>query len=562
MSDPLAGLSPGQLQALNQHIQVTAADAKTTPQTPDTADSAAQAAYATHQATPQTLNVAGLDTHIPLPHWLDNTLNGMGGRALQLGENIYKSFGGTPDPLKMAVAQQSQTGVPGKVGSFLTDTLLTAPIGGAVTGGLARGAGLAARLAANPIGKAAIEGAVQGGLTADPGHRLEGMGAGAALAPLLPVAGGIAGKVARGLKRTPEAQELLNKGVDLTPGLLNPEGQRNASEEAAQSLPLVGSMFARARGNALKGFQQQAVSEAAAPGATIAKGDVHEMLNDAYKSFQPLYDQAKGFPVSPTIMRTQGPDIPLAKAFKSAVADKSALASAEDRKVVSNFLSNELSRANGKSDSLLEMRSNVRDKIRQANLDGKSAQADLLKNGAQAITLALQSQLPKDAQAALQTADSKYGTYKLIEDAVARSKDRSAGLTATNLQDAVAAATPKSVYARGGGGPLRDLARAGKAVFDVRSPPTGARMETMLPGMAAAHAHPLLSLPPALARLAMTATPTGRAIAAGMTSPQQWAQGVLGAIPAPAAEALSRYSRAAALSPVLAQQRAALIAPQ
>ena len=524
---------------------------------PDTPASAAKSAYEAHQNVTPRLDVAGIQTDIPLPHWLDNTLNGMGGRAMQLGENIYKSLGGTPDPITMAVANQSQTGVPGKVGSFLTDTLLTAPIGGALTSGLAKGAGLAARLATNPIGRAAIEGATQGALTADPGHRLEGAGAGALLAPALPLAGGIAGKLARGLKRTPEAQTLLDKGVDLTPGLLNPEGQRNASEEAAQSLPLVGSMIARARGNALKGYQQKVVSEAAAPGASVAPADVHDMLNEAYRSFQPLYDQAKGFKVSPVIMRS-GSDIPLSKAFTQAVADKSALAGKDDRSIVKNFLDNELSRLNGTSDSLLDARSNVRDAIRKANLAGKGAQADLLKNGAQALTLALQSQLPKDAIDSLNTADSKYGTYKLIEDAVARSKDRSAGLTPTNLQDAVAAATPKGAYARGGGGPLRDLASAGKAVFDVRSPPTGARMETMLPGMAAAHAHPLLSLPPALLRLGLTATPAGRALAAGTTPIQRALQGRLAAIPAPAAEALSRYSRAAALTPFLAQQRAAL----
>ncbi|MGH9352342.1 MAG: hypothetical protein ACRD2G_09305 [Terriglobia bacterium] len=501
-----------------------------------------------------------INTHLKAPGTLDRLLAGTGQgmsnvvrhagnlTGLESNKNLHQAAA-LDKPLLDTTA--------GKVGNFLGTTAITAPFMGGLGGTAARAGGVLGKIAASTLGRGALEGAGQGLLLSDPGQRVEGTLGGGLLGGALPGAGKLGGKLVKGLARTPEAQALLDRGIDLTPGLLRPESQRNASEEAAQSLPMVGAMISRARNNALRGYQQSAVSEAAAPGASIPKGDVDDMLDKAYQSFQPLYDQAKGFPVKPIIMRTQGPDIPLNDAFRSAVTDKGVLASNQERSQVQSFLHNEATRFNGTSDSLLNLRSNIRAKIREAQMDGKTAQSQLLKNAEGPVTQALESQLPPKAMTALRTADSKYGQYKIMEDAVARSKDRSLGMSPTNLSEAVKSATPQGVYARGGGGPLRDLAKQGKAVFDVRSPPTGARVETLLPGMMAGHAHPLLAAPLALARLGMTATRPGRQLAAGTLPIQKAIAAQLGRLSPTALSLGGRYARAglgaAGLPPLLQQ---------
>jgi len=365
-----------------------------------------------------------------------------------------------------------------------------------------------------------------------------------------------------GIKRTPEAQALLDRGVDLTPGQLNPEAQRNASEEAYQSLPIVGAAIRRARANAAKQYAQSVFKEGAAPGHVPNPGDANEMLSAAYKSFEPLYDQAKGFPTQPAIVNA-GANTTLKDALKAAVASKTSLATAPERKPVAAFLSNELSRLNGTSDSLLAARSNIRAKIRSLTLKGDDKDVvPLLEQGEQAFTNALRSQLPKDALQALDTADSKYGNYKILERAVAGSKDQVSGLTPSKLSDAVAKATPQGAYARGGGGPLRDLAKEGKAVFEARSPATGHRIGVLGGEAELAAKHPLIAWPAAALRVGSIVAPLGRHLAAGTTP----AQAAMRAVQAKALAAtnpvfrslLDRYARAGIGSALLPQTPQAL----
>lgn len=575
----MSGLSPGQIQALTQQMQIAAPQATVSP---SEAKALAQEPPVNEQQ-PSDPSIGGgeleiwnpfgknFDLGVHTPQAIDRTLAGAGQGMTNVVRHVGNLLGGIGGTTDADLARDKATDAPllnttaGKVGNFLGTTAITAPLMlGAGEGALQAG-GLLGRLAGTTLGKGAIEGAAQGFATADPGQRLQGTLTGGVLGGALPGIGKVGGKFVRGFARSPEAQELLDRGVDLTPGLLNPTGQRNASEEAAQSLPFIGAAIARARGGALKGFQRTAIGEGAAPGAQISGNDANDMLASAYNSFSPLYDQAKGFKIvakggSPVIMKTAGADVPLDKAFQQAVTDKGVMATVPERRMVKDFLTNEATRFNGTSDSLLDMRSNIRAQIRQLKLDGKTPQADLLKNAEGGITQVLESQLPKDAQTALQTADSKYGTYKILEDAVARSKDRPTGMTATNLSEAVKNATPQGVYARGGGGPLRDLARAGKEVFDVRSPPTGARVETMLPAAAAAYAHPLVAAPLALARLGLTVTRPGRMLAAGQAPLQKALASRLASaqLAAPALlPTLGRYARAGLGSyalPMLQQQ--------
>ncbi len=425
-----------------------------------------------------------------------------------------------------------------QLGSAIGEAVVTAPVmaGGA---GLAGRTALGARMIANPIARGALEGAAQGALMAEPGQRGEGALLGGIVGGALPTAFKGAGKLAHGVQRTPEAEALIAQGVDLTPGQMNPGGWLNQLEESWQSVPGVGTVIKGARDNAQNSFQRAATQAAAAPGTRIAQGPADEMLDAAYKSFAPLYDQAKGFPLYPGVMRTAGGDVPLASfggkpgSLARAALDRGVRADDATRTSVGDWLENRLTQLPGKgrsqvsSDDLLDLRSAIRTEARKAAAKGDDAAADLLKNGERAITDALESQLPRDPLTALRTADSRYGIYKTLEDAVARSRDTPGGFTPAKLSEAVAGANRglgKGTYARGGGGPLRDLAASGTATMNVRSPATGARLAAVgIPG-AAVLAQPAVAGPAGAAMLGLVGTQTGRRAAAGLTRPQMLAQ--------------------------------------
>ncbi len=500
------------------------------------------------------LDIAGLNTGIPMPQWLSRGAAGAGMGMENVGRNLANMVGLEP---KSAIEAAQRRDAPlaattaGKVGNFVGQTAASAlPM--LATGGAAEAGYLGdtlANVAENTIGRGALEGATQGFLTSMPGHRVGDTILGGSTGALLPLAGKGLGRLVDGLPMTPAARALLQRGIDLTPGQLNPEAQRNASEEAFQSLPFIGAAIKRARGTAATQWAQRAIEEGAAPGHVPVPGDMNEMLGAAYKSFEPLYDQAKGFPVAPKIMN-EGADVPLKDALTSALKTKSSLATAAERKPVGGFLQNELSRLTGDSDSLLAARSNIRAQIRKVALQGDPKDVGpILQNAEQAFTSALRSQLPHEALTALDTADSRYGQYKVLERAVAASKDQVSGLTPSKLSDAVAKETPKGIYARGGGGTLRDLAREGKDVFEARSPATGHRIGVLGGEAELAAKHPLLAYPLAAARVLSIVTPTGRRLAAGMTGGQLGAQAirsqVQGAIDPAIRALIDRYSRAA-----------------
>jgi hypothetical protein len=426
----------------------------------------------------------------------------------------------------------------GKVGSVVGEMAVTAPlmVGGA---GLVGRTALGARAIANPLARGVIEGAAQGALMADPGDKLSGAVLGGAAGGLVPAVGGVAGKVTRGIKRTPEADYLLSQGVDLTPGQMNPNGLLNQMEESWQSVPGVGAVIKGARENAQNSFQRAAVQQGAAPGARIAQGESAKMLDDAFRSFEPLYDQAKGFPLYPGVMRQAGGDLPLASFGRQpgllvrAALDRNVRADDATRRTVGRWLENQLTQLPGKgrgqlsSDDLLNLRSTIRAESRAAAAQGDAASADLLDNAQREITKALESQLPPDALAALRAADAQYGNYKVVEDAVARAKDMPGGFTPAKLSESVAGANRglgRGAYARGGGGPMRDLAEAGTSTMNVRSPPTGARLAAIGLPLAAGGAAPSVAVPAGAAMLGLVGTQTGRRLAAGATPAQKMAQ--------------------------------------
>ena len=483
-----------------------------------------------------TFQIGSYDTGLKTPEWMDRVLAGAGRGMYNVGRHVLNMLPGGMSDQQLADAAALDAPLmdtkAGKFGSFLGESAVTAPLLGGVANVAGRAA-LGARVLANPITRGVAEGAVQGAVMADPGDKLTGALIGGTAGAVLPGAMKAGGRVIRGVEQTAGARALRARGVDLTPGQMNPTGIANQVETAAQSLPIVGPAIKTARDNAETQFQRSVIGEGAM--GPVQGRDVHELLQSAYDSFQPAYDAAKGFPVFAKIMTNTGQDVPLGQALKAAVGAKSVLAPNSVRNSVGQVVSDAytmLSRGRQlSSDDLLQFRSVLRQQARDAALSNDTAgraAAKLFANAETQVTKALESQLPADAMGALRAADAKYTTYKVLEDAVAKAKDNVAGLTPAKLSQAVYAATPDGAYARGAGGTLRDLAQQGGEAFQSVTPPTGARLATLGAPAAAIYANPMLGIPASLGTLGLVTTQAGRRMAAGETGMQRAAQRALG----------------------------------
>lgn len=456
---------------------------------------------------------------------------GVGRGMVHTGASLGNLFGLIPND---TMAEMKKYDAPllasksGTIGNMAGEAAMTAPLGMGMGAALGKAGAIGAKLAANPIANAAMQGGTQGLSTSDPGERGFNAGIGTLTGGALGGNQALMSKLLRGMTRTPEAQTLLNHGVSLTPGQLNPSGAMNQFEQAAESLPGAKQIIEPARAAAEHQYQAVVIGKGAAPGSPPLKssGNIHDLLQQAYDSYKPLYDQANGYPVSPQIMRTTGPNISLADTFQAAAKAPGVPKSLQHSE--NGWLQDRLTQLpkNPQSEDLLQLRSDIRQRARIANLktDTDSGHvANINQRAEQGVTAALNSQLPPEPLKALASADSNYGNYKIIENAVAKSKDNLAGLTPQKLSQAIYDSSRDPSYARGAGGSLRDLAQAGTQVFQNVSPPTGARLATL--GMGAAGAlHPAVGVPAALGALGLTGTQTGRSLAAGMTKPQIMAQ--------------------------------------
>jgi len=461
---------------------------------------------------------------------------GIGRGMVHTGRSIGNLVGLVPD---QALQNEKEIDAPllrtrgGETGNILGEAAITTPITMGASGAVGQLGKLGATIAGNPILNAGLQGGVQGMVTSDPGERVPNAALGAVTGAGLAAGGSLVGKLARGLNRTPEAQYLLDKGISLTPGQMNPQGMANQFEQTAESVPGVKQIIHGAREGAEQDFQRSVIQQGAAPGTVIKPSEnIHEMLQQAYDSYAPLYDQAKGIPVKAAVMN--GPQgTKLSYLFDQAATAPGTTAQARD--AAKSALQNELTQLppSPTSTDLLNLRSDIRALARKAKLANDTIAQDkavIFDQADQHVTRALNSQLPPDALKALQTADSQYGRYKIVENAVARSKDNVAGLTPSKLSQAIYDATADPAYARGAGGDLRDLAQAGTRVFQTVSPPTGARVLTLGAGAAGAALAPHAAIPLGAGMLGLTGSQTGRRFAAGMTRPQLAVQSLTDAL--------------------------------
>jgi hypothetical protein len=426
----------------------------------------------------------------------------------------------------------------GRVGQFVGQTAATAPLGMGVGAGLGRLGALGARLAANPLTMGATQGAVQGGLLADPGQRLQGAALGGGLGAALPGIAGLASSAIRGLARTPAAQALLDKGISLTPGQMNPTGTINRFEQLAEGVPGVGDMVRRARTGAIQQYNRAMVNDAMAPGATLSgpSADFNGWIDEAAKSFDTAYDGAKGFPMRPAIMHTDGPDVPLSTALKAVSMRPRIGLTSSDRQGWASQLNdqlNETTKGGLSSDKLIQLRSSIRDSIRAENGDTNASRAtrDLLKDAEGQVTQALESQLPPQVSSQLRATDQQFAKFAIMRNAAKAAKDTPGGPSPYQISTAIANATEGNTYARGGG-LGRDLSKAARDTFQNNVERTGfsSVLGVGVPAAAAylakglALSHPVIAgaaAAPLVGAGALALTQGGRNLAAGNTAIQR-----------------------------------------
>lgn len=303
---------------------------------------------------------------------------------------------------------------------------------------------------------------------------------------------------------TKEAVMLESRGVPLTMGQRTPRGPGNQIEEAATSLPIHGPQIKAQRDAAQSGWQNLVLNTARAPGTKRIppSGDRWADLTSVYEGYNKAYGAIRDQKVVPAVV--EGAEaIPLQSiegqpgAVARAVANVDGIPPAT-QELVTKSVERQLSRLptpQGEmptvtAGDLLRVRRGLRDEVRKLVRAGGLEAEDRIRAyeaAEDAVTAALETQLDPKTSAALKAIDAQYRNYKMVERAFLYSADAPSGFTPNQLSRGVQAATDPGEFARGGGGPLRELSQAGRVVFEQQTPPTGARQIVLsaLPKMVA-----------------------------------------------------------------------------
>jgi hypothetical protein len=408
---------------------------------------------------------------------------GFGLGARNIAANVGEMLGMVePDrvrEMQLEGAPITQGSLPGKAGAFVGETSALLPVGMGVAGATGR-LGMASRGALSGM----TEGAVQGAVASGPDNRMAGALVGGAVGGALPSAQAIASALARGRDMTRSARNLTGRGVELTPGQMQPDSTWAMVEETMMGVPGLGPRIKAARERGWTQTQALIAQEAAPPGVRVQpRQDPQAMYRDLLDAYDQAYEVGRGFPVSPRIMRTQGKDVALSDALKVPAGSPGDDAS---RKYANSFLANEWSAIRGRqlqSDDLFALRSRIRAEARalRKNQNAPFKAADMLENAEKRVTEALESQLPTDVMRQVKDIDGKYGNLKVFEGALFRAGDRPEGFTPSQFSQEVRNATPSRMGYAAGGGRMRNISGAAKDVFDNRQPMTGRQLASLLP---------------------------------------------------------------------------------
>ena len=210
----------------------------------------------------------------------------------------------------------------------------------------------------------------------------------------------------------------------------------------------------------------------AAPGAenTVQPGPVYRMLDQAYESFRPAYDQFRQAPATGLVASKTNPEvqIPISDAFDEIVGQQGITVSRSARAAVKSVLNDHMSRVQSRVENgqlttgdIIEVRSGIRNELRELSRNTDTPGLDrrrLLSAAEDTLTRSLESSLGPDELQALRAVDAQYRRHKIIETAVWMGVDDP--LSADNLSIAIQQANIPSRYARGADREMRDLAKS------------------------------------------------------------------------------------------------------
>lgn len=361
-------------------------------------------------------------------------------------------------------------------------------------------------------------------------------------------------KVASGIiEPTAAAQALRAKGVPLTVGQMNPSSKFGAMEEISTSTAGVGDLIKTQRADAADAWRRLVINEARPPGMAelpIARGRdaISGQVDEIARGFDAdtAYGALDDLRVQPErhlgggkwqTIATDDSIVGAAKTkgiFDLATAKGNGIMAKDaTRQEVADWLASELTilprgaQKNGMTaDALNGLRSNIRRQIRHLTRGNATtedlAAAAMLKRAESGVTELMEAQLPAEAVAALRASDAQYAKFGNLLDTVARTGDQPAGFMPQHLSASVKSGTNTNAYARGGGGPMRELAQLGKDTIEAQVPKTGVQTLFGLPVVKHLNA-------PASYWLN---TPTGKRFALGETGLQEWLRkpGVMSAV--------------------------------
>jgi hypothetical protein len=243
------------------------------------------------------------------------------------------------------------------------------------------------------------------------------LGTAGAISAVAPIAGKVGGAALRRLvKPTDDARALMDKGVPLTLGQMNPGGTMNRIENAGKHVAGAGTTIEAQREAAVNAWRQLAMKEGRAPGAPppAPTHNLNEQLDGLYQGFEPAYGAVKGVPVTPLVAEPAiGPATaagerattatPLHESMRAAGSDPSVLADDATLSKVRRYLDNQSSVLVNQMDAgqpinagtLMSMRSSIRDAVRKALKAQDYSTAELLRGAEGKVTSSLESQLPR-----------------------------------------------------------------------------------------------------------------------------------------------------------------------
>jgi hypothetical protein len=190
-------------------------------------------------------------------------------------------------------------------------------------------------------------------------------------------------------------------------------------------------------------------------GFKVSPAMTDDMLDEAHKSFGPLYDTAKGYPVDTTNLK---------ESLINSPNSPEIMAVNPERETVSNWLKTRLTAYDigdtVETDVLLDLRSKVRGERRLQAKRGNGERADLLGAAEATLTKRIDESLPGEVREVLRATDSQYRRYKVVENAIFDAGD--SNLTPADLSRSIqqGGLTTDSRYARGVDADTQELRQA------------------------------------------------------------------------------------------------------